>query len=62
MFLSWTNSLYTARKPKPISIRDKVVTSPSYMRAAPFMLHHGVGSEIWDIDVAITEAESEGLD
>ncbi len=42
--------------------RDKAVTSPSYTRSAPFMMDHGVGSEFWDIDVAITEAESEGLD
>jgi len=30
--------------------RDNAVISPSYTRVAPFMMDHGVGSEVWDID------------
>jgi 4-aminobutyrate aminotransferase len=30
--------------------RDKEVVSPSYPRAYPFMMDHGKGSEVWDVD------------
>jgi 4-aminobutyrate aminotransferase len=30
--------------------RDAAVVSPSYPRAAPFVMDHGKGSEIWDVD------------
>jgi 4-aminobutyrate aminotransferase len=30
--------------------RDQQVVSPSYPRAYPFMMDHGKGSEVWDID------------
>ncbi|TFH36417.1 MAG: acetyl ornithine aminotransferase family protein [Anaerolineales bacterium] len=30
--------------------RDRAVVSPSYPRAYPFMMDHGKGSEVWDVD------------
>ena len=39
-----------AKKAQAYIDRDKAVTSPSYTRAAPFVMDHGAGSEIWDID------------
>jgi hypothetical protein len=30
--------------------RDKNVISPSYPRVYPFMMDHGAGSEVWDVD------------
>ncbi len=30
--------------------RDKAVISPSYPRAYPFVMDHGKGSEVWDVD------------
>jgi 4-aminobutyrate aminotransferase len=30
--------------------RDRAVVSPSYPRAYPFMMDHGLGSEVWDVD------------
>lgn len=30
--------------------RDRAVISPSYPRAAPFVMDHGNGSEVWDVD------------
>lgn len=30
--------------------RDHAVVSPSYPRAYPFMMDHGLGSEVWDVD------------
>ncbi len=30
--------------------RDKQVISPSYTRSYPFVMDHGKGSEVWDID------------
>ncbi len=30
--------------------RDKDVVSPSYPRAYPFVMDHGLGSEVWDVD------------
>lgn len=30
--------------------RDRQVISPSYPRAAPFVMDHGSGSEVWDVD------------
>lgn len=30
--------------------RDRVVISPSYPRAYPFVMDHGRGSEVWDVD------------
>jgi len=30
--------------------RDKVVMSPSYPRGYPFVMDHGKGSEVWDVD------------
>lgn len=30
--------------------RDQRVVSPSYPRAAPFVMDHGSGSEVWDVD------------
>lgn len=30
--------------------RDQQVVSPSYPRAAPFVMDHGSGSEVWDVD------------
>ena len=30
--------------------RDRAVISPSYPRAAPFVMDHGSGAEVWDVD------------
>lgn len=30
--------------------RDKAVVSPSYTRPYPFVMDHGAGSEVWDVD------------
>jgi 4-aminobutyrate aminotransferase len=30
--------------------RDRAIISPSYSRAHPFMMDHGIGSEVWDVD------------
>src|SRR5690606_21263992 len=30
--------------------RDKIVISPSYPRDYPFVMDHGKGSEVWDVD------------
>ncbi len=30
--------------------RDRKVISPSYPRVYPFMMDHGLGSEVWDVD------------
>lgn len=37
-------------KAKAIIKRDRAVISPSYPRAASFVMDHGSGSEVWDID------------
>lgn len=38
------------KKAKDYLERDRVVVSPSYPRAYPFMMDHGKGSEVWDVD------------
>ena len=35
---------------KKIIERDKAVISPSYPRGYPFVMDHGAGSEVWDVD------------
>jgi 4-aminobutyrate aminotransferase len=37
-------------KAKKYLERDRAVVSPSYPRAYPFMMDHGKGSEVWDVD------------
>ena len=37
-------------KAQQIIQRDRAVVSPSYPRAAPFVMDHGLGSEVWDVD------------
>jgi 4-aminobutyrate aminotransferase len=37
-------------KAKAIIERDQAVISPSYARAYPFVMDHGRGSEVWDVD------------
>ncbi|HUS85286.1 MAG TPA: acetyl ornithine aminotransferase family protein [Anaerolineales bacterium] len=37
-------------KAKELIERDQAVISPSYPRAHPFVMDHGKGSEVWDID------------
>jgi 4-aminobutyrate aminotransferase len=37
-------------KAKALVERDRRVVSPSYPRAYPFVMDHGRGSEIWDVD------------
>ena len=37
-------------KAKEILERDAKVISPSYPRVYPFVMDHGVGSEVWDVD------------
>lgn len=38
------------KKAKEYLKRDKKVISPSYPRVYPFMMDHGLGSEVWDVD------------
>lgn len=38
------------KKAKAYLERDRAVVSPSYPRAYPFMMDHGKGSEVWDVD------------
>jgi 4-aminobutyrate aminotransferase len=35
---------------KAVLARDAAVVSPSYPRASPFVMDHGSGSEVWDVD------------
>jgi len=37
-------------KAKALIERDLAVISPSYPRAYPFVMDHGCGSEVWDVD------------
>jgi 4-aminobutyrate aminotransferase len=37
-------------KARKVLERDHAVVSPSYPRAAPFVMDHGLGSEVWDVD------------
>jgi 4-aminobutyrate aminotransferase len=37
-------------KAKELLERDRSVTSPSYARDYPFVMDHGRGSEVWDVD------------
>lgn len=37
-------------KAKVIIDRDQVVISPSYPRGYPFVMDHGKGTEVWDVD------------
>jgi 4-aminobutyrate aminotransferase len=37
-------------KAKEIISRDRAVVSPSYPRVGPFVMDHGSGSEVWDVD------------
>jgi len=37
-------------KAKALLERDLAVTSPSYPRDAPFVMSHGRGAEVWDVD------------
>jgi len=37
-------------KAKALIKRDSAVISPSYPRAHPFVMDHGKGSEVWDVD------------
>lgn len=37
-------------KAKEIIRRDSAVVSPSYPRVGPFVMDHGSGSEVWDVD------------
>jgi len=37
-------------KAKAMIERDSKVISPSYPRGYPFVMDHGKGSEVWDVD------------
>lgn len=37
-------------KAREIIERDRLVISPSYPRAHPFVMDHGFGAEVWDVD------------
>jgi 4-aminobutyrate aminotransferase-like enzyme len=37
-------------KAKSLIERDQAVISPSYPRGYPFVMDHGKGSEVWDVD------------
>jgi len=37
-------------KARALIERDQAVISPSYPRGAPFVMDHGIGTEVWDVD------------
>lgn len=37
-------------KAQAIIVRDQAVISPSYARGYPFVMDHGLGSNVWDVD------------
>jgi 4-aminobutyrate aminotransferase len=37
-------------KARAIIERDRAVISPSYARGYPFVMDHGIGTEVWDVD------------
>ena len=37
-------------KARELVQRDLRVVSPSYPRAYPFVMDHGQGTEVWDVD------------
>ena len=37
-------------KARALIARDQAVISPSYARAYPFVMDHGKGTEVWDVD------------
>ena len=37
-------------KARALIKRDSAVISPSYPRGVPFVMDHGQGSEVWDVD------------
>ncbi len=37
-------------KARSLIERDREVISPSYPRGYPFVMDHGRGSEVWDVD------------
>lgn len=37
-------------KAREIVKRDSAIVSPSYPRSYPFVMDHGLGSEVWDVD------------
>ena len=41
--------------------RDLPVASPSYPRDYPFVMSHGRGVEVWDVDLIRRELERRGL-
>jgi 4-aminobutyrate aminotransferase len=45
-------TLFNKPGPKAISMieRDQAVISPSYPRSYPFVMDHGKGTEVWDVD------------
>jgi 4-aminobutyrate aminotransferase len=38
------------KKAQDVLKRDRNIVSPSYPRAYPFVMEHGKGSEVWDVD------------
>jgi 4-aminobutyrate aminotransferase len=44
------NSTMPGPKAREIVARDREVISPSYPRGYPFVMDHGKGSEVWDVD------------
>ncbi len=44
------NKSLPGKNAKAIIDRDAAVVSPSYPRAFPFVMDHGSGSEVWDVD------------
>ncbi len=45
-----SEKLIPGPKAREIIRRDKKVLSPSYMRDYPFVIDHGLGAEVWDVD------------
>ncbi len=37
-------------KARALIKRDSAVISPSYPRGVPFVMDHGSGSQVWDVD------------
>src|SRR5512138_2664456 len=45
-----TNSNLPGPKARAMIERDHKVISPSYPRGYPFVMDHGKGTEVWDVD------------
>jgi 4-aminobutyrate aminotransferase len=44
------NTEFPGAKARDLIARDRAVVSPSYVRDYPFVMDHGRGAEVWDVD------------